>query len=165
MEKWLPIEGFPGYQISSLGRIKSFRKLKHGKILKTWKSPRGYVNVLLYQKAERKPSLVHRLIGKAFIPNPHNKPQINHINAIKDDNRVENLEWVTASENVQHGYNERLTARAFGNRNGNSKLTETQVRKIKQLRGLTQERIAKMFNTSQTNVGRILRGEQWGDVI
>jgi len=165
MEKWSSIEGFPGYEISTLGRVKSFRRHDAGRVLKTWKSPRGYINVTLFLNGKRKPSLLHRLIGKAFVPNPDNKPEINHLNGIKDDNRTENLEWVTASENVQHGFDTGLTSKAFGEKNGNAKLTESEVRQIKQLKGQTQQNIADMFGTSQGNIGRILRGEQWADVV
>lgn len=98
-EIWKDIEGFEGkYQISSIGRVKS---LKYGKekILKGGKDKDGYLFVNLYKDKKRKKIFIHRLVAQAFIPNPENKPEIDHINTIRTDNRVENLRWVTSSEN------------------------------------------------------------------
>lgn len=109
-EIWKPIEGFPKYKVSNLGRVKSlgfinnlghFRK---GIILKPWDDGKGYLKVQLHKKSFR----VHRLVAQEFIPNPENKPQVNHKNGIKSDNRVENLEWVTNAENTQHAYDNGL---------------------------------------------------------
>lgn len=71
------------------------------KILKTNMIRKGYLQVKLCNQAE-KSLLVHRLVAEAFIPNVENKEQINHINGIKTDNRIENLEWVTGKDNIQH---------------------------------------------------------------
>ena len=89
------------YQVSNFGRVKSFKGIKE-RIL----SPRvngGYHSVILFN---RKPKnyFIHRLVAKAFIPNPKNKYTINHKNGIKNDNRVENLEFMTRSENMRHAY-------------------------------------------------------------
>lgn len=96
-EVWKDIEGYENlYQISSLGRVKN---VETEKILKTSKDKYGYLYINIKYKGKTKHYLIHRLIAKAFIPNPENKPFIDHINTIKDDNRIENLRWVTSKEN------------------------------------------------------------------
>lgn len=98
IEKWRDIEGFDGvYQISSMGRVRS---LKFGKerILKLNNS-NGYLYVFLRKNGKPKNLTIHRLVATYFIPNPENKPEVNHKNCKRDDNRVENLEWCTRKEN------------------------------------------------------------------
>ena len=90
------IKDFPNYYCDKYGNIFSKRKkLKQSK-------RNGYLCVSLCNNGFSKSFNVHRIIAEAFIPNPGNKPQVNHINGIKTDNRVENLEWVTQSENTIH---------------------------------------------------------------
>ena len=84
------------YQVSNIGRV---RNSKTGRILKQWKDRQGYFNVKLYKDSNKKTYKVHRLVALAFIPNTENKPQVDHINTIRHDNRMENLRWATQSEN------------------------------------------------------------------
>lgn len=103
------IEGYDGlYQVSDLGRVKSLNYNHTGKekILNNVKNGVGYLQVSLYINGIRKIHKVHRLVCKAFLPNPDNKKEINHKNGIKTDNRLENLEWSTRSENTKHAYAE-----------------------------------------------------------
>lgn len=113
MEVWKDIPGYEGlYQVSSLGRVRSFgRYVKNrykmiwraGKTLKQGKDNKGYMTVVLCANKQQTKK-VHRLVASAFLPNPENKPQINHINGNKQDNRTDNLEWCSQSENMLHAW-------------------------------------------------------------
>lgn len=104
METFVKIKNYNNYSISNLGNV---RNDKTGRILKYYSKPNGYKQVQLGRKMV--PQYVHRLVATAFIPNYENKPQVNHKNGNKSDNRVENLEWVTASENyLAYGYTSRI---------------------------------------------------------
>ena len=101
MEVWKDIEGYDGlYQVSSCGRVKNSRT---GRVLKAVKDIYGYLIVNLYKNGKRINYKVHRLVAQTFIPNPENKPQVNHLDEDKENNHVENLEWCTAKENNNHG--------------------------------------------------------------
>lgn len=98
MEEWKSIPGFEGiYQISSEGRVKN----AYGRMLKPETTRNGYQRIRLF---DGKKYLLHRLVASTFIPNLENKEVVNHKNGVKTDNRVENLEWSTWSENVKHAY-------------------------------------------------------------
>lgn len=112
-EIWKPICGYEGlYEVSNLGRVRSLdrivnyndgrKRLFKSCVLKAAIKKNGYLIVSLHKNGEHKTPLVHRLVAKAFIPNPNNLPQVNHINEIKTDNRIENLEWVTCKENLEY---------------------------------------------------------------
>ena len=114
-EVWKDIEDYEGYyQISNLGRIKSLeRTIEHAKcgikkvkerIMSNTTMNNGYEEVILSKYGKKQIMLVHRLVASTFIINTENKSQVNHINGIKTDNRVENLEWVSATENTTHSY-------------------------------------------------------------
>lgn len=106
-EVWRPVVGFWNkYEVSNLGRV---RRIKNNtvNIISINNNHHGYATVHLSDKKSKR-VLVHRLVAEAFIPNPEGRPQVNHKDGNKDNNRVDNLEWVTASENVKHAYNSGL---------------------------------------------------------
>ncbi|MEF3309335.1 NUMOD4 domain-containing protein [Paenibacillus sp. GYB004] len=104
LEIWRDILGMEGlYQVSNTGKIRSFKQSKTGKILSIRNKTGWYLTIILIdQKNQRLTRRVHRLVAEAFIPNPAGKPEVNHLDGNKQNNHVENLEWVSASENVQH---------------------------------------------------------------
>lgn len=107
-EIWKDIKGYEGfYQVSNFGSVK---RVATGKILKCGKDGGGYLKVDLCKNKVRSTKRIHRLVAHAFIPNPENKSQVNHIDENKTNNSVNNLEWMTAKENNNHGkHNERVS--------------------------------------------------------
>ena len=101
-EEWRDIQGYEGlYQVSNLGNIKSLFRYK--KILKKSPVSSGYLSVELWKDKKNRRHLIHRLVAKAFIPNPEQLPQINHKDEDKTNNQVDNLEWCTAKYNMNYG--------------------------------------------------------------
>ena len=116
-EVWRDVVGYEGlYEVSNLGRVRSLDKeiiitgvqkrpvkgIKKGKIFTPSQNPQGYYYTTLHKNKKTKTVRVHRLVAQAFIPNPENKPYIDHINTIKTDNRVQNLRWATQKENCNN---------------------------------------------------------------
>ncbi len=147
-EIWKDIEGYEGiYQISNLGRVRSLDRIVTrkgtpgyrgesgqffpGQILKHKISKFGYHRIGLFKNRKQKFLLIHRLVAKAFIPNPENKRAVNHKNGIKSNNKVQNLEWCTNKENSLHAKDNGLLNIKRGEEIGNSKLTEKQVLEIR----------------------------------
>lgn len=127
---WAKIPGMVYYQASNTGLLRSTchkivrnngrRQTIRGKVLSTHLDRNGY----LHAKVDGKDVLVHRMVALAFIPNPHNLPEINHKNEIKDDNRVDNLEWCDRKYNLAYGTFRKRQAKSLQNRVDLSKPVE-----------------------------------------
>lgn len=161
MEIWKDIENYEGvYQVSNYGRIKSFAQKSLGKIKIPHILNKGYLRIGLDKNANEVLYLVHRLVAMAFIPNPFKKPQINHKNSNKQDNKVQNLEWCTNGENLKHSYSMGIHCQD-GMKNNNVKLNELQVRVIRKCKDIDNVKLGKIFNVNNTTIGRIKRKTTW----
>ena len=179
-EIWKPIEGTGGvYEVSNTGKVRSLNYLGHGitRELAIAKDQKGYLRTRIYRNGQRVTIKVHREVAKAFIPNPEQKPEVNHIDGNKENNRVDNLEWATASENVQHAYNAGLKektrerCRLMGSTAGRKALDEirekqkTPVVAIKISNGAlfefeSQAEAAEKAGTLQPNIHKVLTGKR-----
>jgi hypothetical protein len=155
------IKGYENYAVDDQGNIYSLpKKTRKGtRVLKPLIVGTGYLQVDLCKDGKVKRFLAHRLIAETLIPNPENKPQVNHKNGIKTDNRLENLEWNTRSENQKHSIQIGLRT-ANGEKNSQSKLTEKDVLYIRN----SKEKgsiLAKKFNISHPTICDIRKGRSW----
>jgi len=163
-QTWKSIPNFSLYEASNDGFIRSINYKKTGRkqILKPALNKSGYLRtVLLNDKKEYKSILIHRLVAMTFIVNINNKSQINHINGIKTDNRIENIEWCTHQENIRHATINKMQKPRLGSLNGNSKLTEKEVKEIrdyKELKGFHYNRklLANKYNVSECCIKEII---------
>jgi len=118
IEIWKDIQGFDGYKISSFGRVKSVKRrwklLDSEKYLKTFIDRKGYVAITLRNDNNKINKKIHRLVAMAFIPNPQNKPEVNHKDGNKQNNFEDNLEWNTTSENAIHAFSIGLRVGGIG---------------------------------------------------
>ena len=171
-EKWKIIEEFPRYLISNKGRIKILSTLEDKKL---FVKDDGYVATTLGD-GKQSYKYVHRLVAEAFIKNKHDKPQVNHINGIKGDNRAENLEWVTPSENIRHAIDtgllkykkkeESIKSSKYpkGEDVNGSKLNAEKVIEIRVLwesGDYKKVQLAKMFNVNESTIRDVITRRQW----
>lgn len=178
-EIWKDIKGYEGlYQVSNLGRVKSLRdknKKYREKILKQYKDNCGYYYITLSANSNIKKHKVHRLVAQAFILNPENKPQVNHIDGNKQNNTVSNLEWCTQEENMKHAYRTGLQKAKKGKDNSLSRKViciDTgkkygSTREAERLTGICQSDISKCCRGKKKSAGKHpVTGEKlkWGYV-
>jgi len=156
-EIWKDIAGFPNYQVSNLGRIYSS---KSNIFLRQSPTNGGYLKVCIYNEDKVKDSYVHRLVCLAFLINPKNKPTVNHINSIRDDNRLTNLEWNSYSENQKHAFRVGLQ-NSQGENHSRSKLTEKDVLFIRNSKNIATKDLAERFNVVEHTIRSVRARRSW----
>lgn len=167
MEEWRDIEGYEGiYQVSDRGQVRRIcgpsNCLDDTRTLERILSPKlagkSYKEVSLCWRGRKYYASIHRLVAQAFLPNPLDLPEVDHIDGDKVNNRVENLEWVTRYERCSRDGRRGVLTRAL------SKLTEAEVLEIRELYGRgehTQREIGTMFGVSASAIGNLVRFEAW----
>lgn len=171
-EIWKVIDGATDYAVSNEGRVKrlvSRTSAKAGQILKQCLR-NGYLCVSLPIGGKWSNHNVHRLVAAAFLDKPTGEYVVNHLNGDRKDNRLENLEWVTQSQNVQHSYANRLQSsdQNRGANNGQAKLSESQVREIRSCSDREsgyKQRLATIYHISPNYVSEIIRGKVWRHIL
>ncbi len=160
MEVWKDIIGYEGlYQVSNLGNVKSLFRYK--KVLNNT-IHKGYYLISLCKNKKQLPQRNHRLVAIAFIPNPENKPQVNHIDGNKLNNNVENLEWCTPKENTQHAL--LIGLKKVGCESGRSKLNKNQILEIRKTYNpkiISLNSLAKKFNVSKKAILLIIQNKTY----
>ena len=167
---WKPVKGYEGiYEVNKNSTVRSIdhlvvcknrgRRIQKGRVLKTRISLKGYVQVSLSKNTVRFNTGVHRVAAIAFIPNPKNLPQVNHIDGNKQNNRIENLEWCTNSYNQNHAVKNKLINPNYGEKHHQAKLQNFEVQIARNLHysGATNIKLAKYYNISATAMSKILR--------
>jgi len=171
MEIWKNVKGYEGYyQVSNKGRVRSIdrvipdgRKYK-GCIRVLCNDKDGYPYVVLAKNGKNKTLKIHRLVATTFIPNPQNKYAINHIDGNKENNSVENLEWVTQSENELHAHRTGLKISIKGEQHKLSKLTEKEVLEIREKyipKKYSLTKLAKEYNVCFQLISQIVNRKIW----
>lgn len=161
-----PLKNYEGlYWINKKGQIltKNWKNTGREAILKPAKDKKGYLRFGLQKNGKLYTEKAHRLVAIQYLDNPLHKTQVNHINGIKDDNRLENLEWVTCHENVIHGI-KIGKINIFNNKNSSSSLLKEEdiinIRTLKE-KGMDNSQIAKQYNVSTTKIRDINRKRSW----
>lgn len=170
-EEWRDVPNFEGYQVSNLGKIRGIDRLKQGRSglrltrgqeMKQMLNKKGYPEVRL-RKNGTHTRLVHKLVSSAFLVKSEGQTQINHINGIKTDNSVINIEWVTNSENQKHAYKLGLQPSRAGEGNSRATLTDKQVTIIKELYNSekTIKEVSELLGVNLSIVRQIIYGQSW----
>lgn len=158
-EIWKPVPDWQDYQVSTFGRVKSFRK-DEPRIIRPTLSTKGYLQLELHKAGAERTFKVHRLVGTTFIPNPESKPQINHKDGCKINNFVGNLEWATQSQNMRHAYD--IELQPSGENRCGAMFTNEQILYIRDNPdGLSVREFAKKFSVEPKRISEIQLGKNY----
>lgn len=173
-EIWKPVVGYENlYEVSNMGFIRSLKRQTISKrnIVRNWESkpikviinPRGYAVVNLYLNRKMKQYRIHRLVAISFIPNPHNKPYVNHLDGVKSNNNINNLEWCTSQENSIHAVKTGLLQNSSrkGDQHNTFKVTFSEVQEIRKLRkqGYSLTDISSKYNLSKDYTSKLINNK------
>lgn len=170
-ELWKWIAGYEGiYKISNYGRVKSFPRQGASteiKIRKPILTKRGYLQICLYKGCKEKAFKIHRLVAEAFIPNPENKPEVNHKYGMKFDSYFENLEWATPKENMKHAVDIGLAP--TGTNRNTAKLTKEDVKFIREHYiprhpEFGAAALSRRFNVSPSIIQDVIKGKRYKNI-
>ena len=157
----------PGYYVTDQGEVYSKnynRRIGVDRKLKPEIANNGYLRYTIWVKGKRTRFLAHRLIAIVLIENPKNLKYVNHKNSIRTDNRVDNLEWCTMSDNIKHGYSDGFLIPTQGELHGNHILTEQQVLRVRKMyvpRKFSQEKVAELFGVKRGCIKDIVERKTW----
>ena len=181
-EEWKEIQGYEGYYaISNFGRYKGLRRnvdcgrkgirRYQEKLLKIFKDKDGYGFIMPCKNGINTTLKLHRAVATLFLPNPLNKPQVNHKKGDKFDNRFFMIEWATESENRLHAYKTGLQKPTVyggwnnGEKSGVATFRDVDVIKIREMKGtMMQKDIAKIYNTSPQQISAIIKRKIWKNI-
>ena len=175
LEEWRDVIGYEGYyQISNLGRVKSLPRLVRNvngystkkELILNPHINKGYLKTALTINKITNYKFIHKLVAEAFIPNSNNYPQVNHKDTDKLNNKKDNLEWCTPSQNMKHAYDNNLISKD-GFNNSNSKLKIKQVEEIRELltKGFKCKEISLKYSVNYATIRDIKIGRTWKNVI
>lgn len=177
-EIWKDVPGYEGlYKVSNLGNVMSFHtdglfgKNNTGRLMVQRTDKCGYKYVYVAKGGKKKRESVHRLVAKAFIPNPDNLPQVNHMDEIRDHNTADNLEWCTVLYNQRYGHRrERTSISSTGERNARAILTEKDVMEIRRTyipgdKEFCKRKLAEKYGVKMVTIGKIIGGKLWKHLL
>lgn len=168
MEIWLPVPGYEAhYSVSNMGRVRrdaATKGARAGKLLRPMRTPSKRDYVALCVNGGRDPRSVHRLVMQAFAPAARTDLQVNHINGDPTDNRLSNLEWVTASDNIKHDFQVLKARNQAGDNNHSAKISAADAEFIRRVCGqmnLAQSEVAARLQISKSAVSAVMTGRNW----
>lgn len=172
--EWKKVDGFNGtYYVSKCGLFKSVNhsckckngktRIQYGRILKQDVSKKGYLQVSLNFGKQKLHTGIHRMVALAFIPNPENKPQVNHIDGNKLNNHADNLEWCTNKENQIHAVKNNLHNPNYGEKHHMAKLTNSEAEEIRNRfnKGVTLKTVSLEYGISMAALSKIKQNKTY----